>query len=273
MRRSAFFDTDSDDRILSPLPTAGSGWNGGQMRGVAVSAVLARGVERRLADLGPDRLRPARWTVDLFHPVAMRPCSVETEIVRAGKRLRLVDARLLQDGQPVAAARALFLAAGSDPAGDCWSAGKALPPPPASWRRSEDRARVYYSDDAGWDADPAQHHNRSRNRLWHGPIDIVTGEEPSPFQFACGVADVSNLVANLGTHGLEYINADVTVAFSRLPIGGEMGISATDRQEYDGISVGTAVLYDRLGAFGSSTVTAITAPAPADLRVASTASP
>ncbi|MFI8975429.1 acyl-CoA thioesterase domain-containing protein [Nocardia asteroides] len=270
MRHSAFFEADSaSPGLLVPTPAAGSGWAGGQMRGMAVSAALARAVEHRVAELDRSGLRPARWTLDLFRPVAIRPCAVETEILRIGRRLCLVDARLRQDGRPVATARALFLAPGTVAAGDCWSAASIPAPPPHTWPRDPAANRLYYSGDAGWDVDPTRHHNRSRNRLWHTPVAVVAGEEPTAFQFACAVADVSNLVANLGTRGLEYINADVTVAFSRLPGGDEMGISATDRHERDGISIGAATLFDRTGAFGTATVTALTTGLPADLAAAS----
>ncbi|MEV0064190.1 acyl-CoA thioesterase domain-containing protein [Nocardia sp. NPDC050718] len=269
MRQTAFFDTDpTAPGLLCPTPVAGSGWAGGQMRGMAVSAALAREVEHRVAELGSDSLRPTRWTLDLFRPVAMRPGTVETEIVRTGTRLCLVDARLHQDGTPVAAARALYLAAGEAPTGRCWSASGAPIPPPPTWHRAPDDSRIYYSGDAGWDADPTQHHNISRNRLWHKSIPVIHGEEASPFQFACAVADVSNVVTNLGSQGLEYINTDVTVALSRLPIGDEMGVSATDRHERDGIAIGTAELYDRTGVFGTTTVTALTASLSADLAAA-----
>ncbi|GEM31272.1 thioesterase [Nocardia neocaledoniensis NBRC 108232] len=269
MRQTAFFDTDLVTAgLLHPTPAAGSGWAGGQMRGMAISAALAREVERRVAEQGPTSLRPTRWTLDLFRAVAMRPCTVETEIVRAGRRLCLVDARLCQDGTPVAAARALYLAAGDARPGRCWSVDSAPIPPPPTWHRDPDTSRIYYSGDAGWDADPARHHNTSRNRVWHAAITVVDGEKATPFQFACAVADVTNVVTNLGSQGLEYINTDVTVAFSRLPIGDEMGVSASDRHERDGIAIGTAELYDRTGVFGTATVTALTATQPADLTAA-----
>ena len=71
------------------------------------------------------------------------------------------------------------------------------------------------------------------------------------------VADVTNLVVSWGSAGVEFINADITLAMTRLPIAMEMGLSATDRFVSDGIAVGTAVLFDRAGSFGATTVTTL----------------
>jgi len=68
---------------------------------------------------------------------------------------------------------------------------------------------------------------------------------------------VTNLVVNWGSAGVEFINADITMAMSRLPVALEMGLTTTDRFVSDGIAVGTAVLFDRLGPFGATTISTL----------------
>jgi acyl-CoA thioesterase len=75
------------------------------------------------------------------------------------------------------------------------------------------------------------------------------------------IAEATSLVTNLGTQGIGYINGDLTAAFSRLPVDDWIGIQADSHWASDGISVGTATLFDREGAFGSGMVTAIANPA------------
>lgn len=75
------------------------------------------------------------------------------------------------------------------------------------------------------------------------------------------VAEATSLVTNLGTAGVGYINGDLTVALSRLPVDAWVGIQADSHHAADGIAVGTATLFDRLGAFGSGMTTAIANPA------------
>jgi hypothetical protein len=62
---------------------------------------------------------------------------------------------------------------------------------------------------------------------------------------------------NWGTEGVQYINTDITLTLARQPVSREIGLSATDRVEYDGIAVGTVEVFDRAGPLGTSMVTAL----------------
>ncbi|MFD3704464.1 acyl-CoA thioesterase domain-containing protein [Nocardia sp. NPDC058658] len=271
----AFFRAVPSGRteVLHPEPEAGSGWIGGQLRGMAVGAVLARAVERELVLRERTDLRPVRWTLDLFRPVFMRPCTIRLDVVRDGRRLALFDAILIQDDRPVARAGALCLRPGPTPEGICWSAATTADPPPADRAPSSDQDRVYFSEEEGWSPQAHTHHNTARTGIWHRPIPVVVGERPTPFQFVAGLADVTNVVTNLGSSGLEYINADATLTLTRLPEGDEAGLFTLDRMAQDGIAVGTAAMYDRHGVFGTATVSSIAnAHGPADLGAIGTPS-
>ena len=75
------------------------------------------------------------------------------------------------------------------------------------------------------------------------------------------IAESTSLVTNLGTHGIGYINGDLTAALARLPLDDWIAIRADAHWAADGISVGTATLFDSQGAFGSGMVTAVANPA------------
>src|SRR5690349_11197248 len=94
---------------LVPGEIARSMWSTEQMHGVAVSGALARGLEAKLAEIGRTDLIPARYTVDLFQPAKMAPCTVVTEVIREGRRLALIDAALMQGDVRVARASCIFL--------------------------------------------------------------------------------------------------------------------------------------------------------------------
>ncbi|MFD3702288.1 hypothetical protein ACFWUP_04015 [Nocardia sp. NPDC058658] len=49
----------------------------------------------------------------------------------------------------------------------------------------------------------------------------------------------------------------MSITFSRMPIGDEMGLEAETHLSDDGIAAGAAVLYDEQGAFGICTTTAL----------------
>jgi len=243
--------------ILVPEPMAGRGWSADRMRGVAVSGALARASERAIAAAGRSDLRPVRWTLDLFRPATMRSCTTTATVVREGRRLCLVDATLEQDGTVVARAAALFLQVGETPRGEVWSPQHRLLPPPPELRPESTEPRLYFSEDVGWTGSPVDHQSRSRKQIWYSAVPVVHGEEPTAFQMVASVADVTNLVTNWGSAGLEFINADVTLAMSRLPTGTEVGLSALDHLEHDGIAIGTAIMFDRRGPIGTSSVSAM----------------
>ncbi|HQV08152.1 MAG TPA: hypothetical protein PLL04_03285, partial [Thauera sp.] len=92
-------------------------------------------------------------------------------------------------------------------------------------------------------------------------IDAVAGLDATPFVRAVIVAEATSLVSNLGTKGIGYINGDLTVALSRLPIGEFVGVQGDSHWCADGISVGSATLFDDRGPFGTGLVTAIANPA------------
>lgn len=248
--------TDGDDELLEPTPASASGWSAGHVRGPAVSALLARATERVACVTMPDK-RPVRWTVDLFRPAGMLPTRVSTEIIRQGRRIGLVDAEMSQNGKPVARSRALFALPGDNPDGQVWAACRTLQPPPPDLSPLPGEPRMYHSDHLGWTADADDHLGSGHKQTWHIPVPIVAGEQPTPFQMVAGVADVTNLVVSWGSAGVEFINADITLAMTRLPVAMEVGLSATDRFVDEGIAVGTAVVFDRAGPFGATTVTTL----------------
>jgi hypothetical protein len=242
--------------LLLPEPLA-SGWAPDHMRGMAISGALARAVEQTVAARGRADLQPARWTLDLFRPARMQPCRVSATVVREGRRLCLVDAVFEQADQVVARASALFLHGGTSPGGVVWSPQRRPLPPSPGLVPDPLEPRLHYSDDAGWTSSPGGHQNGSRKQVWHFPVSVVKDERPSPFQLVASVADVTNLVTNWGSAGLQFINADVTLLLARLPAAMEVGLAALDHVQRDGIAVGTAVVYDRVGSLGTATVSAV----------------
>jgi len=253
----ALFRADGD--VLVPQDIARSLWRDDQMHGVATSGALARGLEGAVAALGRQDLRPVRYTVDLFRAPSMSPCTVRSSVVREGRRICLVDATLEQDGVAVARAGAIFLAPSENPPGAVWSADDAPTPPPLEVAAVSEEVRVpiFWSEETGWSQNFGEHQNGSRKQTWQTGLPVVLGEKPSPFQAVAGIADATSMVMNWGSAGVEYINTDITLALSRLPVSTEIGLAARERCAHDGIAVGTAVVFDREGPIGTSTVSSL----------------
>ncbi|MFA6577228.1 MAG: acyl-CoA thioesterase domain-containing protein, partial [Nocardioides sp.] len=202
----------ADGAHLVPTEMAQSMWDTNHMHGVAVSGALARALERHVADLGRHDLRPARLTVDLFRAATMDRVEVTAEVVREGRRICLVDAVLTQGGQRVARASAVFLAASATTEGRVWSPSERPVPPPLDVAPPAETPHVpFFHSDAGWSQSFGEHQNASRKQSWNSAIPVLDGEPITPFQAAAAVADGASLVTNWGSHGVEYINTDITL--------------------------------------------------------------
>ena len=243
--------------LLVPQDLARSLWKADQMHGVATSGALGRAVELAALEHGRDDLQPARFTVDLFKAPSMSACSTQVEILREGPRILVVDASLIQDGEPVARARALFLKPGETPSGLVWG-GETPEPPPLDVAPPTDEPHVpFFFSDAGWSQNFAVHQNAGRKQMWQTMLPIVLGEPTTPFQGLAGAADSTSMVVNWGSQGVQHINTDITLSISRLPATREVGLSALTWHAHAGIATGTVVVFDRQGVLGTSTVTSL----------------
>ncbi|MDA4107837.1 acyl-CoA thioesterase domain-containing protein [Mycolicibacterium holsaticum] len=247
--------TRTDDGAYLPTPFAQSHWGDDHLNGPAVVGLVARVLETQC---GSDDFMPARLTVDLFKAARGVPTTVEVRVVRDGRRVRSAECDVRQDGKAVARATLLQYRRSSAPPGEQWIAPVSVPksPPP-------DGETLPYigSEEAGWTRSPSVHQNASRKCFFNDGIDVVAGKKNSPFVRAVMVAESTSLVTNLGTKGIGYINGDLTVALSRLPLDDWLAVQADSHWAADGIAVGTATLFDHQGPFGSGMVTAVANPA------------
>ena len=237
-----------------PTQFALSRWGEGTLNGPAIVGLAASVLEHQYGEAG---FLPARLTADLFKAARRVPTIVRTRVVRDGRRIRNTECDILQDEVLVARATMVQYRQSEPPPGDEWVGTAEFTPP------SGVEGAVYFvgSDDVGWDPSGAVHQNTSRKRVYHRTIDVVAGDVPSPFVRTVVAAEATSLVTNLGTRGIGYINGDLTVALSRLPIGDYVGVQADSHWCDNGIAHGTATLFDDVGPFGTGMVTAIANPA------------
>lgn len=247
--------TLTDDGAFIPTRFAQSHWGEDHLNGPAVVGLVARVLETHC---GSDDFMPTRLTTDLFKAARGVKTTVEVRVVRDGRRVRSAECDVLQDGKAVARATLLQYRRSSPPPGEQWTAPVSVPQPP----QPDGEVLPYVgSEEGGWTRSPGTHQNTSRKCFFNDGIDVVAGEKNSPFVRAAMIAESTSLVTNLGTKGIGYINGDLTVALSRLPLDDWLAVQADSHWAADGIAVGTATLFDRHGAFGSGVVTAVANPA------------
>ncbi|MEV0080132.1 acyl-CoA thioesterase domain-containing protein [Nocardia neocaledoniensis] len=247
-----FFTVRDGSYVASEL--AISRWSSKQLNGVGVCGLLAKEAEKHSPGAG---FVPARFTVDLFRPVLNEPITLRSEVVRAGNRVRVVDSWIMQHGQVRARATVLYLAATDNPPGEVWEPTLSLPVPERVLDDPEGAPPLLKCGDEDWTTDFSAVQNAGRKVAWHNLPPLVAGEPFSPFQRAAAIGDVTNLVCHWGSEGVGYINTDVTLTLSRLPVGAELGLQALDHVASAGVAVSTATLYDRAGRLGTCVITAL----------------
>lgn len=258
----AFFALDGD--LLVPRPLARGPW-GSTISGTYVGGLLGRAIELSGGDAD---LQPARLTVDLLRPVALAdPVSVDTHVEREGKRIRLVDATMVQNGIVVARASALYLRRGEQPPDPAWTMPVEMPPPPTQpadvsgdftmelWTYSAN------SDHAAPSNDLSQWRHGGQKFAWVRDVKpLVDGETVSPFVRAAMAGDVTSSLTHSSAGGLNFINADYTLTLSRLPDGDLIGLAGLTHYSHAGVATGTATLFDHLGPIGSGIATGLANP-------------
>jgi Thioesterase-like superfamily len=244
-----------DESHFVPTQIARGGW-GPSLSGHVVGGLLGWAVEQAVDD---PHLQPARLTVDLPAPTRLEPIEVHTRVQHERRRLRLVEAVLIQHGEPVARGSALFLRRGDQPDGQIWSQPVQMPPVPVN----DGIQPSLFMRTYGWGSgiqnpDPDWADTFGPKFTWLHETRPLIDEEPiTPFVRAAMAADITAAIANWGTQALEFINADYTLTLSRLPEGPHVGLASLTHHSHDGIATGSATLVDHKGPIGSGVSVAI----------------
>jgi hypothetical protein len=220
----AFFTVDGDS-YLPGVMTRGP-W-GAVMGGQIIGGLLGWGIEQ--SGIAPEFV-PARFTVDLLRPVPLEPVQIQTSVQRDGRRIKLIDGALLQNGRTVARASALFMRRGEHPEGEVWSASVHMPPLPTGtegfpvdmpfliWGYGNSLAGSPGIAAGEWEQAHSQ--KFAWTRLFR---PMVHGHPLTPFTRLAFVGDVASSLTHWGTGGLRYINADY-----KLPRAGCQRVNTLD---------------------------------------------
>lgn len=271
-----FFEKDSSNKsTYHPTVSARGPWDPNSLHGRVISGLIAYEVETNYSDASElKNFQVTRLTVDLFRPPPMSPLFTVGEVIRSGRRIKVIDVRISTDFHDrgiteIARGRVVMLRRSENPPGSIWS-----PPPWNLKPPNEDHPPLNdTSSDSGsnlpmWQTVEAGQNSGGqysssvdnqelpvRKLAWiRETHSFISGERTSPLVCVAQVADVANPFANSGTKGLNYINADVSLYLQRNPVGSWIGTEAFYHDAYDGVAVGTIALYDRQGRIGTSTV-------------------
>ncbi len=253
--------TDATQALFIPenqgyLPTeyALGPWTPDHLHGGPVAALMARQAERCEPDEG---LRIARLTVELMRPVSIAaPITLEARIIRPGSRVQIVEVVSRQDGIEVATARALRIRTTHVELPDeAAFQGLRLPAPELALTWTLDQApRAFHSEGAELRFVEGAFESPGPATVWvRLRVPVVSGEPPSQLERAAAAADFGNGVSSPLSFGdWLFINPDLTIHLSRLPVGEWVGLESRTVAESHGIGVSESRLWDEDGPIGRS---------------------
>lgn len=244
----ALYIRDGDTFHPSPL-TAGP-WSPDAQHGGPPAALLAGTIDRVPSD---SEMLLARVTVDLLRPVPLEPLTLDTEIVRPGRRVQLIKATMYHEGQEIA--RALGLKIRVTNLDLPFASAEERPPAP------EDGRPVALFDDPGaFAAEGMEIRMLEGNFSEPGPgkawlrlrVPLIEGRTTSGVERVAAAADFGNGVSNL-TGGISewvFINPDLELRMARPPSGEWVYLDSTTRVHPTGTGLASSLIGDELGLLG-----------------------
>ena len=265
----ALFRREGD--LLVPTELTGGPWNPEHQHGGAVCAALAWAVEQEPA---PVPMRTVRIAFDLMHPAPLQPLRPQVTVVRAGRRVQLLDVALLEGERAVARASALRVRIDTTLGLDATTRGANAPAltigpediaPMKAPRRFVASENIFipgYIRAVDLRRQQFDATNGEPNVCWSRlRCRVVEGQAPSPFVRLASQADFVSGMAN----GLDFtrwvsINPDVTLQVEREPRGEWIGMEAVTTIADDGVGHSRGSLYDRQGRIGHASSALYVAP-------------
>jgi hypothetical protein len=244
----AIYRVDGNRVVTSP--DAAGPWDPGMQHGSAPAALVVWAAEAI-----PTRvpMRIARVTVDLMRPVPVAPLTLESEVLREGRKIQLCAIRLLAGDVVVVGATVLKIK----------MQALSLPPEVADMPvelPGPDQSPV---DPANFSSSPfvtgiSLRAARGRfgvpgpGAIWYR-VDrsLVAGSAISQAMRAVVASDFCNgTSAALDFREWTFINADLSVSFARQPVGEWILLDAESSIGPDGAGLAAARLADEHGYFG-----------------------
>lgn len=236
------------NRVVTSEHAAGP-WDPSMQHGGAPSSLIVWAAERIPS---PQPMHVARLTVDLMRPVPVAPLTIETEVVREGRKIQLCAVRLLANGVEVVRATVLKVRtqAVTLPQDVVPEMPIDVPGPEAG--REEPQTFSSFLGGVSLRAVKGGFLKLGSAAIWfRAERPIVEGVPISQAMKAALAADCSNGVsAVLDFSRWSFINADLTVTFARPPVGDWILLNSEMTLGVDGAGLAVSRLGDVQGYFG-----------------------
>ncbi|MCK9285801.1 MAG: thioesterase family protein [Rhodocyclaceae bacterium] len=249
-----------DGSRYMPTDWAVGPWDPQLLHGGATATLLAHGIEATQPE--PDWLL-AKLNFDFFRPIRKTPMTLRTEIVREGKRVRLVDAFLAEEDVVVARASGFMVAPTYDAPAPLIPATHA----PASWQGlnpvtdAGTGRHLQFNSDIEFRPITAPFSGPGIVVWVKAPYDLLPGTPLTPTCRTAAMSDFANAIGIWSDPARRgFINADIALSTYRRQRGDWLCLESAARPDGDGIAVSNVLLYDEAGLFGSVSTVCLAKP-------------
>jgi hypothetical protein len=207
-------------------------------------------------------MQVVRLTVELLRPVPIAPLVINSVVTRPGKKVQVVEATIVAASVDVAWARALRIRSVPVEVPPQPADPPAPPVPVAGEDATSSSARTAFAAAVDLRFVTGSWDELGPVTMWSRLlVPVVAGEEPTPLQRTAAAADFGNGVSRIvdfETH--IFINPDITVALSRLPVGEWIGFDAVSRLSSQGYGQAESLIFDGSGPVGRAVQSLLVEP-------------
>lgn len=224
------------------------------------AALLAGAVEAHSDALG---MVVARLTFELFRPLPVGGAfQVSIAAGRSGRKVRGLEATLLNESRPAVRATALLMRRADVPVGEI-----ALPVPIPAVADAEPWQFPFFSDPVGYHT--SMEGRRAAGEFGSGHMavwfrmkcSVVAGEESTPLQRLAAAADSGNGISvALDLRRYTFVNPDLTIALLRQPVGEWFALDARTLAADEGVGLADTRYWDERGVLGRGVQTLLVEP-------------
>jgi hypothetical protein len=240
----AIFRVDGADVVTSP--DAAGPWDPNMQHGGAPASLVVWAAER-IPTAVP--MQVARVTIDLMRPVPIAPLTLETEVLRQGRKIQLCAVRLFANGTLTVGATVLKIKKQAQPL-----PGDVIEPPLDVAAPEQSRVEPQNSPfGLGMTIRAARGRfgGPGPGAIWYrAERPLIAGSPISQAMRAVAASDFCNASSALDFRQWIFLNADLTVSMAREPVGEWILLDAVSWIGPDGAGLAMARLADMRGYFG-----------------------